>query len=394
MLNMDNQPFIEAYQEINSRFIKLLSSMSALRALSGVEIKYRNEDDIINDSLDVLLDYHELDYVSIFMYENDELKQVASKSWENDDARPPSKYGKLCEQHQELLARVEASGEVQQFTPIPGEDFSGSASAIPIHASDAMLGVFLACHPADEFFSVTNERNLVIFCNFLGQMIMNNRLLHSMDQMVSERTRQLQMALEEASELKRRYEELSIIDELTRLHNRRFFFPETRAALAQAIRYERPLSLLMMDVDHFKIINDRYGHAVGDEVLRDIAKTFSCEARDVDILARFGGEEFVLALPETDESGAMVMAERIRKKIEALHWEADGKRIGVTITIGITELENRSSNDYVGVLDELIQQADLALYHGKDNGRNQFNTYSDIASQIDTEVADEADTGE
>ncbi len=381
---MDNQPFIEAYQEINSRFIKLLSSMSALRALSGFEVRYRNEDEIIADSLNVLLDYHELDYVAIFMYEEGTLKQVASQCWNNDAKHPPSKYNGLCDRHQALLIQVESTGKVQQINQIPGEEFSGSASAIPIHSSDTLMGVFLACHPADEFFSVTNERNLVIYCNFLGQLIMNNRLLHSMDEMVSERTRQLQMALDEASELKRRYEELSIIDELTQLHNRRFFFPETLAGLAQAIRYKKPFSLLVMDLDHFKIINDRYGHTMGDDVLRGIAATFKAEIRDVDILARFGGEEFVLALPETDERGAMIMAERIRKKIKALRWQAEGREISITLTIGITEFENCSSQDHIAALDELIQQADQALYHGKGNGRDQFNTYSYIACLMDT----------
>jgi len=380
---MDNKPFIEAYQEINSRFIKLLSSMSALRALSGFEVKYRNESDIIADSLGVLLDYHELDYVAIFIYENDELKQVASKSWDSDLKHPHSKYNSLCDQHKALLAQVKASGEVQQANQIPGAEFSGSASAIPIHASNTMIGVFLACHPADEFFSISNERNLVIYCNFLGQMIMNNRLLHSMDEMVNERTQQLQLALDEASELKRRYEELSIIDELTQLHNRRFFFPEARAALAQAIRYKKDFSLLMMDVDYFKLVNDRCGHSVGDGVLRDIAAALRTEAREVDMLARFGGEEFILALPETDEHGAKIMAERIRDKIKSLRWQVDKNEISVSITIGVTRLESHNSNNHVGLLDELIQQADQALYHGKANGRDQFNAFSDIACLLD-----------
>ncbi len=380
---MDNKPFIEAYQEINSRFIKLLSSMSALRALSGFEVKYRNENDIIADSLGVLLDYHELDYVAIFIYEEDELKQVASKSWDSDIKQSHSKYDNLCDQHRALLAEVKASGEVQQANQIPGAEFSGSASAIPIHASDVLIGVFLACHPDDEFFSISNERNLVIYCNFLGQMIMNNRLLHSMDKMVNERTQQLQLALDEASELKRRYEELSIIDELTQLHNRRFFFPETRAALAQAMRYKKDFSLLMMDVDYFKLVNDRYGHSVGDDVLRDIAAAIKTEAREVDILARCGGEEFILALPETDEQGAEVMAERIRNKIKSLRWQVDENEISVSITIGITRLENHSNQDYVGLLDELILQADQALYHGKANGRDQFNAFSNITCPLD-----------
>ncbi len=382
---MDNKPFVEAYQEINLRFIKLLSSMSALRALSGFEVKYLNENEIISDSLKVLLDYHELDYVAVFIYKGDELKQVASKCWNDSAKHSSSKYNGLCDRHQDLLAQVESTGKVQQINQIPGEEFSGSASAIPIHAGDTLIGIFLACHPGDEFFSVTNERNLVIYCNFLGQMIMNNRLLSRMDEMVCERTQQLQMALDEASELKQRYEELSIIDELTQLHNRRFFFPETRTGLAQAMRYDKPFSLLVMDLDYFKSINDRYGHAMGDEVLRDISATFKAEIRDVDILARFGGEEFVLALPETSERGAMVMAERIRKKINALRWQAEGREISITITIGITEFENCNSNDYVAVLDEMIQQADQALYHGKGNGRDQFNTYSYITCLVNTD---------
>jgi len=247
-----------------------------------------------------------------------------------------------------------------------------------------MIGVFLACHPADEFFSISNERNLVIYCNFLGQMIMNNRLLHSMDEMVNERTQQLQLALDEASELKRRYEELSIIDELTQLHNRRFFFPEARAALAQAMRYKKDFALLMMDVDYFKLINDRYGHSTGDDVLRDIAAALKAEAREVDILARCGGEEFILALPETDEHGARVMAERIRDKIKSLHWQVNKNEIAVSITIGITQLGNQSHHDYVGLLDELILQADQALYHGKANGRDQFNAFSNITCLLDS----------
>ncbi|VAX05673.1 diguanylate cyclase/phosphodiesterase (GGDEF & EAL domains) with PAS/PAC sensor(s) [hydrothermal vent metagenome] len=381
---MDNKPFIEAYQEINSRFIKLLSSMSALRSLSSIEIKYRDENEIIDDSLRVLLDYHELDYVSIFMYESDSLKQIACKSWNAGSKCSGSKYQALCNEHWVLLSEVETTHKVQQINQAPGENFTGSASAIPINAGDKMIGIFLACHPADEFFSVSNERNLVIYCNFLGQLIMNNRLLHGMDEMVNERTQQLQEALDETRILKQRYEALSIIDEMTKLHNRRFFFPETRAAIAQAIRYKKSFSVLMMDVDHFKIINDRYGHAMGDEVLKDIAIAFKTEAREADILARFGGEEFVFALPETDESGAMVMAERIRTKVKSMRWQADGKDISITITIGITELENRTTNDYIEALDELLQQADLALYHGKDCGRDQYNLYSSIAGLIDT----------
>ena len=376
---MENKPFIDAYEEINSRFIKLLSSMSALRALSDFEVKHRNEDEIITDSLGVLLDYHELDDVAIFMYEEGVLKQVARQHWNEGEKHPPTKDDSSTDIHSTLLAKVAVTREIQRMIPAAGDESSVSLSAYPIQASDTLLGVFLASHPDDSFFSSTNERNLMVYCNFLGQMIMNNRLLHSMDKLVDERTQQLQLALDEAGELKRRYEELSIIDELTQLHNRRFFFPEARAVLARAMRYKKALSVLMLDLDYFKQINDRYGHAMGDEVLKDIAATIKAEVRDVDVLARFGGEEFVLALPETDERGARIMAERVLEKIKSQRWDVEGKAITITLTIGISVLENRSGNDSVSVLDELIQQADQALYYGKTNGRDQFNAYSAIA---------------
>lgn len=101
----------------------------------------------------------------------------------------------------------------------------GSLISLPIKASGEVLGVLNVSHPHAGFFTETHERSLVIFANFLGQMLVNNRLLNSMEQMVRERTRQLEQTLADAEALKRRYAELSVIDELTGLHNRRFFFP-------------------------------------------------------------------------------------------------------------------------------------------------------------------------
>ncbi|MDH5570423.1 MAG: diguanylate cyclase [Gammaproteobacteria bacterium] len=379
---MDNQPFVDAYQEINGRFIKLLGSMSALRALSNFEIKQHTEEELINSSLDVLLEYHELDFVSIYMYEGRELKQVASKNWNVESKAQSNKHYEQCEQKLELILQVEKTGTIQQSVPSPG-DFPFASTAVPVYANSEMIGVFLACHPTDEFVSVTNERNLLIFCNFLGQLIMNSRLIHGMERQVMQRTEQLQAALDEASELKKRYEELSVIDELTQLHNRRFFFPETSNCIASALRYHKNMAVLMLDIDHFKKINDRYGHSVGDKVLCDIAQVFRDEAREVDIMARFGGEEFIFALPETGEQGALILAERIRNKVKTLSWTEKNKTFSLSVTIGITELMNETDLPVDVLLDELVKQADTALYHGKTHGRDQCVCFSEISCKIE-----------
>ncbi|MCW9024675.1 MAG: sensor domain-containing diguanylate cyclase [Gammaproteobacteria bacterium] len=379
---MDNKPFVEAYQEINGRFIKLLSSMSALRALSSVKLNQYNEKELIDNSLAILLEYHEIDFVSVYLFQDKQLQQVSFKNWDISNDERVSEYKKQCEKNQKLLKQVEQSGAVQQVHKSINDDFSFSITAVPILAANELLGIFLACHQEDEFTSVTHERNLVIYCNFLGQLIINSRLLHEMEDMVSQRTQELQDALTEASELKVRFEELSVIDELTKLHNRRFFFPEATTSVARSIRYKKPISVLMLDVDLFKTINDRFGHNLGDKVLKVIADVLKDKIREVDILARFGGEEFVFALPETDEQGAHILAERIRGKISSLQWDAGDKKVSVTVTIGIAALSHCIEKKPELIVEELIKLADMALYHGKGRGRNQSVRYSDIACSI------------
>ena len=382
---MDTKPFVEAYQEINGRFIKLLSSMSALRALSNVKLTQYNEKELVENSLSILLEYHEVDFVAIYLYRNDSLEQVSCKKWDINDKNQISDYQKICELNDDLLEHVVQSREVQQTQKKLSGDFSFSVTAVPIFSGNELLGVFLACHQEDEFTSVTHERNLVIYCNFLGQLIINSRLLHDMEEMVEQRTQELQNALNEASELKLRFEELSIVDELTKLHNRRFFFPEAVNCIARSIRYKQSVSVLMLDVDYFKSINDRFGHNLGDKVLKDIASALKAEVREVDVLARFGGEEFVFALPETDEAGAHILAERIRNKVSSLQWAVEGRTVSVAVTIGLSALSNCNKKKPDNLIDELLKQADMALYHGKSHGRNQTVRYSDISCMLDTD---------
>lgn len=157
--------------------------------------------------------------------------------------------------------------------------------------------------------------------------------------------------------------ELATTDELTGVNNRRRFSQDLRLHAGLATRHGLPLSLIMLDVDHFKSFNDRFGHPAGDSVLRTIAAIMRSELREHDLVARYGGEEFVLLLPSTDAEAAVEVAERLRKAIEKGTWNM----APVTASFGVATTTSTHSIS----ADELIVQADEALYHSKNAGRNR-----------------------
>lgn len=157
--------------------------------------------------------------------------------------------------------------------------------------------------------------------------------------------------------------ELSVKDELTGVHNRRHFGQVLQPEWKRAIRFRRELSLLMVDVDFFKRYNDTYGHLEGDKVLRSIGALLASNLREVDTVARFGGEEFVVLLPDTDKHGALAVAEKLRHLIQE-------KISGITVSIGVA-----NHPEDVQEMEDLIDHADIALYEAKDGGRNQVVTY-------------------
>jgi two-component system cell cycle response regulator len=166
-----------------------------------------------------------------------------------------------------------------------------------------------------------------------------------------------------------RLEMLAHTDPLTQTYNRRALMDRLTEEMERARRYGLHLSVLMVDLDHFKAINDSYGHVVGDEVLRGVSATLQREARTVDIVARFGGEEFVVVLPETGAEGALALAERIRARIAGTPPVPGGEYgwLRVTVSIGVATVpESRASTP-----EELIGVADEALYRAKAEGRNR-----------------------
>lgn len=173
-------------------------------------------------------------------------------------------------------------------------------------------------------------------------------------------------AEEELKAAKEQAEALARSDELTGLNNRRAFFQDGEKLLQRAKRYNHPLSFIMLDIDHFKRINDTYGHAGGDDVLESLANTLRAHVREADILGRLGGEEFAAILPETTLADAVGMAERLRFEIESAKVYSAKGEIRTTASFGLSMLTQDQAS-----LEDLINKADDALYQAKRNGRNR-----------------------
>ncbi len=159
---------------------------------------------------------------------------------------------------------------------------------------------------------------------------------------------------------------LTTVDGLTQIFNRRYFEETLEREISRCNRYGRLMSLAMADVDHFKQINDTYGHLAGDYVLKQIASIIRMKIRREDIFARYGGEEFALLLPEVDVKGAHAMAEKARKLVEGQRFEFDKQVIPVTISLGVAVLAENLRDPA-----DLVRQADSKLYEAKVAGRNR-----------------------
>ena len=162
--------------------------------------------------------------------------------------------------------------------------------------------------------------------------------------------------------------EMAITDQLTGLHNRRYMARHLDTLIANARKAERPLAFVILDIDHFKTVNDTYGHDIGDEVLKEFAARIAANTRGIDLACRYGGEEFVVVMPDTDVSAACAISERLRQTVEAnpVKISRAPGLLNVTISIGIAKMEGAEDT-----AETLLHRADQALYRAKRSGRNR-----------------------
>ena len=167
-----------------------------------------------------------------------------------------------------------------------------------------------------------------------------------------------------------RQQQLAITDSLTGLYNRRGFFELARHELERSRRFNRPLALMMLDIDHFKNVNDLYGHAAGDDVLRDLGQRFRTVMREADLISRYGGEEFCFLLPESDCQVMCSASERLLHEVRSQPFLSGDTEIFITVSIGVTTMVGSTSS-----LEDLIQEADQALYSAKQTGRDRAELF-------------------
>ncbi len=203
----------------------------------------------------------------------------------------------------------------------------------------------------------------------LGAVVLGAEKTNAYD---AEAVRQLEVVAMQAAEsiyrarLFEQTERLATTDGLTGLLNHRTFQGRLDEHLAQAQRYGKRLSLILCDIDHFKAVNDTYGHPVGDVVLKGVARTLAREARATDLVARYGGEEFAVVMPETDAAGALAIAERIRERVAALSFDTGQGPLAVTLSLGVATFPDDGAKKAA-----LVERADACLYEAKRGGRNR-----------------------
>jgi diguanylate cyclase (GGDEF)-like protein len=175
---------------------------------------------------------------------------------------------------------------------------------------------------------------------------------------------------------------MAMTDHLTSLYNRRYFMQRGTEEFKRSWRNNQPLALLMLDIDHFKNVNDNHGHDAGDMALQQIAAALKSNMRETDILGRMGGEEFAVLLPNTLSNEAALLAERLRQSVEHLSFKVPGASLSVTVSIGVVMITGEMSG-----IDDMLRNADAAMYRAKRCGGNRVMQYEDVSDTDQSSIA-------
>lgn len=252
---------------------------------------------------------------------------------------------------------IDAEGQITQSIPLMGKDEFGKLAtqfnAMRLRLNDANTRMQSKIELADSKLTASNSK--------------------------------LQQQAEELQHINKELQRLATTDSLTGLYNRRYFDEVISTELALAERHGDVDSILMIDVDHFKKINDLHGHRGGNQVLMQIAQVLLASSRKTDLLCRIGGEEFILLCRRTGAEESMLVAEKIRQNVAAHIFAASANtNIQITVSIGVALLRGNLDAD---VIDDYVHQADLALYQSKNTGRNTVTHYKDIKHASDEETS-------
>lgn len=324
-----------------------MRELSTLYSTAALLTESLSLDEVLGRTLDKILEITGRDAAELSLFDPATKRLVVrayrgfSAEWLADEADRPTTC--LCGQvahQQEPLCLSDVVGNPHVTRPACAREGFRSFCAIPLQAEGQVLGV-MSLHGRQAHEPSAQERDLLTTIgNQVAIALLNIRLY--------EETRRL-----------------AITDGLTGLINRRHFLDLAGHEFERFRRYNRPLSVIMLDIDNFKRVNDTHGHAVGDEVLQALAARFRANVRDIDLLARYGGEEFAVLLPESDPPGARQAAERLRRSVAETPIETAAGLLSVTISLGLALVAPDCPD-----LPTLLRLADDALYAAKAAGRN------------------------
>ncbi len=392
--------------DLRGRFVDLMDLLSAMRQLLATRDPQASDGDLMGRALSSLVDHIRLSYCSVFLVDDGELRCAAGTGFDEELARSMG-HPTVTRFEREARLRDNPSPTLPLDTGIMGlavrtgqqqycadcsrdERFvtlthhhpnqaHGSLMSLPLKSGDEVMGVLNVWYHVPEHYDLWHRNALALFADALSLILHNARLVRHLDLKVAMRTDALQRSLTEAQRLRRRYEHLSTVDELTGVFNRRHFFERAGVLVDEAQRTFTPVALIMLDLDNFKSINDTWGHAVGDEVLGRAGRALASELRTGDLLARLGGEEFVVLLTSTQEAEAVELVERLRGALAELSAGPMGARRQLTASFGIAcytgELAKLSGEH---ALDILYARADKAMYRSKVLGRNRWEVFRGI----------------
>lgn len=286
--------------------------------------------------------------------------------------------------HPLLVPDVRGDASLEELRPVILAEGIQALGFIPLTHLGKLLGKFMVYYDAPRIFSeeeIQLAQTLAQHVSFaIARKHANEELLATAES--------LEIAHRELQEMFAHEQMLARTDGLTGLCNRRYFFEIASREFNAAQRYQRALTIILMDVDGFKQINDTLGHAVGDIVLTQVGKMAASQLRSVDTIARYGGDEFIILLPETNSEQAQLIAERIRETVASHSINTGEKKLTIFLSIGIAETIHGTSSREDTSIEDIIRRADGALYKAKRLGRNRIAT--DESAEISNDASSEA----
>ncbi len=344
----------------------LLNSLGVFSYLSNCKRRIRDLEELLSDAIEIfnqdsgdsLIDYITSNIVDKFV---PSFLQFVLKL-HGEEQRPRT----ICYHN---LKRVESPAPIKSLEP-----YSRYFSAYPGTISFSLFEYSIQNKAASEYLKPLNPEIIIPISGpeeLYGMIIVGKKIVEGeysdeeiiyIDRLLKFASLSFQNVIHYRS---------SVTDFKTQLYNHSFFQRRLNEELAKVKRYDNSISILLLDIDHFKQLNDQHGHLAGDKVLFHLSRTLEHTLRQEDVIARFGGEEFIVLLPESTKNAAFHVAERIRKEIEQMEIQYMEQKLSITVSIGVNHIDSTRCEQ----ASQLIEQADKALYTSKSNGRNRVTLY-------------------